>query len=338
VNGLAKRDIVVVGASAGGVEALRLLVAGLPADLPAAVFVVLHMPRSAPSALPAILNRPGPLTATAAVDGEKPVHGRIYVAGADHHLLIIDGRIRLSRGPSENGHRPAIDPLFRSAARAYGPRVIGVVLSGSRDDGAAGLESIVGHGGVAVVQEPADALHPSMPNSALERVNAEHVVPAAKMGALIGALASTQIDEPGHHESELLAAEVAMAGEVPISSDDLGVPAAGYGCPSCGDSLYEMQSVPRFRCRVGHAWSPDSLLDEQGAALESGLWVALRTLEEKKALCVRLATSGVGRGHTRMVQRYESMAEEAEVAAGLIRDLIARMGSATGAVETHSEA
>jgi two-component system chemotaxis response regulator CheB len=336
---MGRRDVVVVGASAGGVEALRTLVAGLPPDLPAAVLAVLHVPRSAPSALASILDRSGPLPAAAAVDGERLVRGRIYVAAVDHHLLLVDGRIRLSRGPSENGHRPAIDPLFRSAARAYGSRVIGVVLSGARDDGASGLESIVGHGGIAVVQDPTDALHSSMPRSALERVNAEHVVPAAKLGALIAELVPAEVGESGDNESHLLAAEVAMAGEAPISTDDLDVPAAGYGCPSCGGALYELQSkpVPRFRCRVGHAWSPDSLLDEQGAALESGLWIALRTLEEKKALCLRLAGGRAERGHTRTAQRYESMAEEAELAAGLIRDLIARVGNTGAAAETHSE-
>jgi two-component system chemotaxis response regulator CheB len=139
---MANRDVVVVGASAGGVEALRVLVSGLPADFPAALLVVVHVPRSAPSALSRIMRRSGLLPAATAVDGEPIRRGRIYVAAADRHLLVIDGRLRLSRGPTENGHRPAIDPLFRSAARSYGPRVIGVVLSGSRDDGAAGLAVI----------------------------------------------------------------------------------------------------------------------------------------------------------------------------------------------------
>src|SRR4051794_29338505 len=163
---VAHRDVIVIGASAGGVEALRTVVAGLPADLPAAVLIVLHVPRSGPSALPTILDRVTSLPVRPAVDGEPLRHGRVYVAPVDRHLLLIGNRIRLSRGPAENGHRPAIDPMFRSAARAFGPRVIGVVLSGSRDDGAAGLAVIADRSGMTVVQDPADALFASMPRGA----------------------------------------------------------------------------------------------------------------------------------------------------------------------------
>src|SRR5690349_24140237 len=169
------RDLVAVGASAGGVEALRALVAGLPPDYPGTVLVVLHVPRDAPSALPAILNRCGSLPAETAAAGEPLRHSRIYVAPNDHHLLVLDGHVRLTRGPAENGHLPAVDPLFRSVARAFGRRGIGVVLSGSRDDGAAGLASIVARGGTAVVQDPADALYPSMPRAALAQVRTDHV-------------------------------------------------------------------------------------------------------------------------------------------------------------------
>src|SRR5438067_709785 len=179
------RDLVVVGASAGGVEALRATVARLPADLPATVLVVLHLSRGAFSALASILRRSGPLPAEVAFDGAPLRYRQIYVAPADHHLLVAAGQARLSRGASENGHRPAIDPLFRSAARAYGNRVIGVVLSGTRDDGAAGLLSIVGHGGAALVQDPGEALYGSMPANALELVPAATVATAAELGGLI---------------------------------------------------------------------------------------------------------------------------------------------------------
>ncbi|MEU4623828.1 chemotaxis protein CheB [Actinoplanes sp. NPDC023801] len=183
------RDLVAVGASAGGVEALRALVAGLPPAYPGALLVVLHVPRSAPSALSGILSRNGPLPATTAADGEPVMPGRIYVAPADHHLLLLDGHLRLSRGPAENGHRPAVDPLFRSVARAAGRRAVGVVLSGSRDDGAAGLASIAARGGTTVVQEPGEALHPWMPRAALDAVQADHVEPAAKIGPLLDKIA-----------------------------------------------------------------------------------------------------------------------------------------------------
>jgi two-component system, chemotaxis family, protein-glutamate methylesterase/glutaminase len=170
------------------VEALQAVVGGLPDDLPAVVLVALHIPRQAPSALPGILSRAGKLPAVA-VEHDTPARpGTIYVAPADHHLLIRDGQLELSVGPTENGHRPAIDPLFRSAAVAFGAGAIGVVLSGARDDGAAGLTEIVKRGGQAVVQDPDEALHRSMPASALEHVASAHVLPAAKIGSLLGEL------------------------------------------------------------------------------------------------------------------------------------------------------
>ncbi len=162
--------VVVVGASAGGVEALRAFVSGLPVGLPAPVVVVLHIPRRAPSALPAILSRAGPLVATSAQHGAALRAGVIYTAPADRHVLVVDGQVHLSLGPVENGHRPAIDPLFRSAAVAYGPQAVGVVLSGTRDDGTAGLAAIAERGGRAFVQEPGDALYAAMPASALDHV------------------------------------------------------------------------------------------------------------------------------------------------------------------------
>ena len=183
-------DIVVVGASAGGVEALAELAASLPANLPAAVFVVLHVPATGTSALPDILSRHGPLPASHVKDGELVERARIYVAPPDHHVLLRGGHVRLTRGPRENGHRPAVDSLFRSAAREYATRVIGVVLSGALDDGTAGLLAIKSRGGVAVVQEAGDALYPGMPYNALEHVRVDHVVAVASMGKLLARLAA----------------------------------------------------------------------------------------------------------------------------------------------------
>jgi two-component system, chemotaxis family, protein-glutamate methylesterase/glutaminase len=323
------RDVVAVGASAGGVEALRALVGGLPPDYPGAVLVVLHVPRDAPSALARILHRSGPLRAGTAVDNEPLCHGRIYVAANDHHLLVIDDRLRLTRGPTENGHRPAIDPLFRSVARGYGPRAVGVVLSGAGDDGAAGLVSIAARGGTTIVQEPADALHPRMPQAALDRVTPDHIAAAAKIGGLLAGI--TAMDLPDHDSEPadaLLDAEVAMSDLAPVAAEDLAAAPAGFGCPSCGGSLFQIEAapVPRYRCRVGHAWSPDSLLDEQAIALEGALWMALRALEEKSALSRRLATSGLRR-ESATGTRFRGMAEEAEAAGATIRRLIAQIES-----------
>lgn len=319
-----RRDVIAVGASAGGVEALRTLAAGLPGDLPAAVLVVLHVPRDAPSALPTILSRSGPLPAHPAVDGELLLPGRIYVASSDHHLLVLEDRVRLSHGPAENGHRPAVDPLLRSVARAYGPRAIAVVLSGSRDDGAAGAAAVAAAGGTVVIQDPVDALHPSMPQAVCAHTEPDHVRPAAGLGALLAGLVTTAMDEKPQPEHDVarLTAEVAISDFAPITADELLVEPAGYGCPSCGGALFEVgtdATIPRYRCRIGHAWSPESLLGEQAVATEGALWTALRALEEKAALSKRVARKpGFG-------QRYDRMAEDAEEAGALIRQLIDRI-------------
>jgi two-component system chemotaxis response regulator CheB len=321
--------VVAVGASAGGVEALRALVGGLPPDYPGAVLVVLHVPRDAPSALPGILSRSGSLPAVAATDGEALTTGRIYVAPNDHHLLVLDGHVRLTRGAAENGHRPAIDPLFRSVARAFGRRAIGVVLSGSRDDGAAGLATIAARGGATLVQDPADALYPWMPRAAIAHVQPDTIAPAAKLGGLLAGITAMQLpDTPPPIDDSLLDAEVAMSELAPVTADDLAVSVAGYGCPSCGGSLFQIakQPVPRYRCRVGHAWSPESLLDEQAIALEGALWMALRALEEKSALSRRMAHSQNPR-HAAIGARFLGMADDAEAAGQTIRRLIAQLGS-----------
>jgi two-component system chemotaxis response regulator CheB len=338
---MARRDLVVVGASAGGVEALRQLVAGLPAGLAASVVIVLHIPPRSASALPAILSRSGPLPAVHGSDAEHLTHGRIYIAPSDRHLLVRDGHLRLSNGPIENGHRPAVDALFRSAARAAGPRAIGVVLSGARDDGTAGLASIVGRGGLAVVQDPADALHPSMPRSALNHVDVNHVLPARDIGSLLARLVNEQIDEQvdaqgdgssDESHDQLLTAETEMADMEPLTSDEIPSNPAGLGCPYCHGALFELAGVPapRFRCRVGHAWSPQSLLEEQSEALEGALWMALRALEEKAALCGRMANSARQRGSDATADRYGTAGAEAEKASLLLRDVMRKLDATVG--------
>ena len=326
----ATRDIVVVGASAGGVEALRAMVQSLPGDLPAAVLVVLHIPPYSASALPAILHRAGKLPAAHAVDGEPLEPGRIYVAPPDSHLLVLDGRVRLSRGPHENGHRPAIDPLFRSAARSAGPRAIGVVLSGSRDDGTGGLATLVKRGGLGLVQEPGDALHTSMPRSALEHVPDALVASAAGLGDIIAARAGEVVDGSDTPPADaLLVGETDMAEFDPVTSEDLPAHPAGLGCPSCHGALFELPGAPapRYRCLVGHAWSPESLLDEQATALEGALWMALRSLEDKASLSRRMAEGARRRGQHAAAGRYDTNRSDATAAAGLIRDLISKIGN-----------
>lgn len=210
-----------IGASAGGVQALCQVVTGLPRDLPAAVFAVLHVPPHPVSALPAILHRCGPLPATHPEDGEAIHAGRVYVAPSDRHLLVGRGRVSVHRGPRENGYRPSLDVLFRSAARSHGRRVIGVVLTGNLDDGTAGLLAIKSHGGLAVVQDPAEADYSGMPESAIENVDVDYVVPLAEIPALL---------------VDLVGRELPEGEEVPVSEFEPSE-GAGWGRPPDRDRL-----------------------------------------------------------------------------------------------------
>ncbi|HEU4657852.1 MAG TPA: chemotaxis protein CheB [Capillimicrobium sp.] len=274
--------IVVIGASAGGVESLTQLVRDLPAELPAAVAVVLHLPPSATSVLPSILNRSGALPALAATDGEAVAPGRIYVAPPDHHLIVGPGELTLSHGPTENGHRPAIDTTFRTAALSYGPRAIGVVLSGTLDDGAAGLAVIKDHGGTTVVQTPDDAAYRGMPEAALAATEVDRVLPVRAIGAELVRLTGGPEPLP------------ASPGPPPDPLPESAMPddtATGLICPECGGALWSLEEsgVHRFRCRIGHAFSEEALLDLQGGDVEAALWTALRALEERSALLRRMA-------------------------------------------------
>ncbi|HEX6293263.1 MAG TPA: chemotaxis protein CheB [Herpetosiphonaceae bacterium] len=332
------RDIIVIGASAGGVEALTTLVRGLPADLSAAVFIVLHIPPQSPSLLPSILSRSGPLSAAHPRDGDPIRAGQIYVAPPDHHLLIEQGRVRVVRGPKENRHRPAVDPLFRSAACIYGQRVIGVVLTGSLDDGTAGLQAIKTRGGIAVAQAPEDALYPSMPRSAVENVAVDYCLPMAQMASLLAELANNPVaDEesyPVPREMELESRIVGMDMAALQSEERPGLPSA-FSCPECNGVLYELHDsdLVRFRCRVGHAFSVESVFAEQAEALETALWVALNTLEESASLGRRMAQQARERGHMMLVRRFESKARESEQRAATIRQVLVRDDPITGLAE-----
>lgn len=321
------RNLVVVGASAGGVEALRAMVRGLPPDLDAAVLVVLHIPAGSPSALSRILERSGSLPAVTAQDGDRITRGHIYVAPEDRHMLVRNGRIALSRDPAENGHRPAVDPLFRSAARHFGPRVIGVILSGSRDDGTAGLAAVVEGGGVPIVQDPDSALHRSMPCSAMEHLAIEHVLHPAKIGRLVGELVAQRaagIEVPA--DELLAAAETAIGEPGPVTAEPLPRRPTGFGCPSCHGALFELDGAPspRYRCRVGHAWSPESLLAAQTESVDVALWTALRALEELASMSRQLAA--FARAGAEVVDRHTARADDTDRTAEQIRHLLGEGG------------
>jgi two-component system, chemotaxis family, protein-glutamate methylesterase/glutaminase len=331
------RDLVVVGASAGGVEALRAMAAGLPAGFPACVIVVLHVPATAPSALPAILRRAGPLPARQAVNDDPLTPGMILVAPPDHHIIVYDDAVTISHGPRENGHRPAIDVLFRSAARTRAARTVGVVLSGALDDGAAGLVAIAQRGGACVVQDFEEALHDSMPRAAAAAVPSSRVVDMAAMPAVLEELVRGPARAPSRAPA-LMEVETAMADMDPRAMHAERRPGrpSGFACPDCHGALFEINDGPilRFRCRVGHAWSPESLAAQQAADLESALWMALRNLEENAALSRQLASRAKEDGHDLASERFASDADEAVHAAELLRELIQRMAEGLPAAAT----
>ncbi|CAN5840670.1 chemotaxis protein CheB [soil metagenome] len=309
--------VVAVGASAGGVEALKDFAAGLPADLPHAVLVALHMPASTASVLARIIDRSGPLQAVAARDGDALTAGVIHVAVPDRHLLVDDHQVALSQGPTENGHRPAINALFRSVALEFGPNAIGVLMSGVLDDGVLGLAAIRARGGVTVVQDPADALFPAMPLNAIEGGQVDHQSAAADIGQLLRRFTDRQVQETDMEPDASMELENRIAMGRRFSTDFDGEalgPPSGYMCPDCSGSLMEVK-IGNYRCRVGHAWTSDALLVAHDEEVEGALWVALRSLQEKVKLSRRLADN-VGSGP--MFERYKHIAEEAERAGAVL--------------------
>jgi len=323
----------VLGASAGGVHAVCEVIQSWPAGFPAAVFVVLHTTPHSPSLLPAIFSRSSCLPASHPGEGEVIQPGRVYVAPPDHHLAIRDGHVHLSRNASENGHRPAIDVLFRTAARSYGPRVVGVVLTGNLDDGTAGLAAIKQCGGVAVVQDPDDADYPSMPESAIANVPVDHVLPLAGIGACLAELLHqprpAEVVGCGDVEEEPDAMGTAKKGDAPGTPvEEPGAP-SGLTCPECGGALFEKpgEQPMHFRCRTGHAYSPESLLAEQSDALEATFWAALRSLEENSALARRMEKRSREHGNRRAIETYRKRADDAEKHAALLRTILEKGGA-----------
>jgi two-component system chemotaxis response regulator CheB len=321
-------DVVVVGFSAGGVEAMARLASCLPYDLPAAVFVVHHFPANSQSALPGILSRAGKLPAVAAVHDQEIEPGTIYVAPPDRHMLIVENRIHLSRGPRENGHRPAVDPLFRTAARWFGPRVVGVLLSGSLDDGSAGLVTVKRHGGIAVVQDPSEALYAGMAQSAMGRVGVDHVLPVQEIAQLLTRLTrepvAPQEGKPAMLPEDKEIQDPAESGTASIEEGPLPGPPTALTCPDCGGAIWEHVDgeLVRYRCHVGHAYSADSMVGAQAAVLEAALWTAVRALEEKAQLSQRLADRSRKRGLDRLADRYMEAVREAQLGSSAIRHLI----------------
>src|SRR5262245_30108677 len=327
---MAQYDLVVIGASAGGLEALTTIAAGLSPTLGACVLVAMHTrPNDNLGLLPEILGRSSRLPVDFASDRMRIELGHIFVASPDFHLLVYQNLLRVVHGPRENGFRPAIDPLFRTAARAYGPRLIGVVLSGGLDDGTYGLGVVKEEGGLAIVQDPAEATIPNMPESAIKHVNVDQVLSAADIadylnqtcgesaqgGALMSARGAHGEDEevqvPGH---ELDVAEM----------EDLHGPPSALTCPDWGGASWEIDDgrLARYKCHVGHQYSPDSLVAEQSDAVEAALWTAVRALEEQSELRSRMASRAESDGMQAVAQGFADRADDSHRQAQLIRRVL----------------
>jgi two-component system, chemotaxis family, protein-glutamate methylesterase/glutaminase len=328
-NLMNKRNIVVLGASAGGFEAIKKIVAGLPADFDASLFIVWHMSPDVRGILPEVLNKLGKLPAAHAMDREPIKSRRIYVAPPDCHLLLEDGYVRITKGPKEHRFRPAVDPLFRSAAYRYGARVIGIILSGALDDGTAGLWAVKENGGIAIVQAPQDAEVPSMPQNALNAVKVDFTLPVRDVPELLIKLAAELVQSPTETESKndktALEIKIAMDEEQLEGSVMKYGTLSPYTCPDCHGvltSLSEGNSI-RFRCHTGHAFSAGSLLAAIGEGVEENLWSAVRNIRESALFLNHLGDHFAEKNQPKLAAMYFKKANEAQARAEKIREAIA---------------
>jgi two-component system chemotaxis response regulator CheB len=312
------RDIVAVGASAGGIPALQALIADLPSSFPAAIFVVLHVAAHSPNLLPDILARAGKLPVTLAVDREPIRPGHVYVAPADRHLLLEGDHLRVTRGPKENRVRPAIDVLFRSAAYSFGSRVIGVVLSGMLDDGTSGAWAIKDRGGIIIVQSPQEAGYPSMPESTLRHVAVDYVLPVADMPALLMRLTNESITViEGAKPAEVLRIETHIALEGNALQE--GIMQLGEispnTCPECQGVLIRIKEglITRYRCHTGHAYTLRTLLAAINEEVEMTLWSSLRATDERILLLQEIMEEARANNEDAAVQQCAEQIQNTEL-------------------------
>ncbi|PRY25884.1 two-component system chemotaxis response regulator CheB [Spirosoma oryzae] len=324
-----KRSIIVVGASAGGIVAFQQLMGGLLPDLDAAIFIVWHMAPTVRGVLPQLLSRFTTIPAAHAYDNEPVQTNRIYVAPPDHHMLVENGHIRITHGPKENRFRPAIDPLFRSAAYAYGNRVMGVLLSGALDDGTAGLWAIKHYGGLALVQDPQEALVSDMPENAIRQVAIDYVLPVAQLATQLVRLAGEDVSETppvSMEENEKTKTEIRIAADetaLGLNLSEYGQPSR-YVCPECHGVLTQIKEGPlaRFRCHTGHAYSADTLLAAITEQIEDNLYGAVRGIDESVILLNRLGDQLADANQPKQAGLYFQKAQEALQRGELIRQAI----------------
>ena len=328
--------VIAIGTSAGGIQALRTVVQKLPQDFPGSIHIVQHLSNETPSNLTSVLAKVSKLPVAFAKDGEPIESGRIYLAPPDFHFVLELGRIRIIRGPRENRMRPAIDPLFRTAAVAYRSYATGVVLTGMLDDGTAGLQAIKACGGMAIVQDPNEAKYNSMPKSAIANVKVDRVV---ALDDIAEVLIERVKQKPAIVEEIppdlLLEAPITVKAITdPTTMQQIGKPVA-HACPSCGGPLWQLgnngktdkeyedrDSLLRYRCHVGHAFTSRNLLEEQNKATEKALWIALRTLEERGRLLKQMSERYARGGSDALAKIHQERATEALESSTLVRDLI----------------
>jgi two-component system chemotaxis response regulator CheB len=325
------RDIVAIGASAGGIEAILKILGELSADFPASVFVVIHLSPESKSVLPEIIFRKTGFRAVHPENNQRVETGVVYLAPPDYHMTVHEGRIAVEKGPRENRHRPAIDPLFRSVAVSYGSRAIGIILTGSLDDGTAGLQAIKMCGGIAIVQHPEDALFPGMPENALRSVDVDHCVPMAKISGLLKELVGERVEAKNGADCNMPALDAKAKPKTMTPREMMSKlgPPSGFVCPECNGPLWELNEgkTTHFRCLVGHQFSPESFLVEETEALERSLWVAAKTLEERVTLLNRLAAKATSVGQTTTATSFRQKADESEEHVEVIRKMIGRLQS-----------
>jgi two-component system chemotaxis response regulator CheB len=319
---MANRDLLAIGTSAGGVEALQYLAARFPADLPASVLMTIHLSGHGQSSLDEILTRAGPLPASFAKHGEVAQRRRIYIAPSGRHLLLDGDRLSLGAGPRENNVRPAIDPMLRAAALCCGHRTIGIVLTGTQGDGASGLWAINQCGGTTVVQDPQDAAFPEMPMAALNKANPQHIVPLAELPALIAQLTNLPAEEPRAPPANLrLEVEVARTGRSNMTAMDQIGRRSVLACPDCHGVMWEIDEgdLIRYRCHVGHGYTAETMSLGLDDNLRRALASALRALDERVALAERLRSQAMDRGHRHVAQHWASRKREFEDEAEVVR-------------------
>lgn len=331
------QDIIVIGGSAGGLEALTTVLSDLPADLNASLFVVLHTSPQSGEGLPQVLERSCLMPVAFATDAQRVQRGHVYVAPPDHHLTLADGELAVARGPRENGFRPAIDPLFRSAAKWHGSRVVGVILSGAMDDGTFGMMAVKEAGGTAIVQHPYEAFVPSMPLSAIQNVEVDYIVRTAEIPQLLVKATEGEFKVSGRASlrRERVTADIDpterdidLSGVVP---DEIPQPPSKLVCPDCGGSLWEVAEggLTRYRCHTGHGYTSATLLAAQSGNLEHALWGAIRVLSERATLHRQLSRRNAARGMTSSAEKYRERAIQEERHANVIHEMLNKAPLAT---------